>query len=244
MLNTIRGIIDGITSVLYPKRCIACDKVLLKMEKEHGFCRACSRKVSLVGSNYCLKCGQPIDRKLKELCERCQVKKHNFNQVRALYKYEGDMKQAIYRFKYGNRRCYAKVFAKHAVKYYGEWIKRNKIEAIIPVPMYKPKEKKRGYNQATVFARELSVITGIPMMDDVVRRNTDTVAMKQLIGIKRTKNLLNVFTLTLKDVQFRKVLIVDDIYTTGTTIDEVTKVLKQGGVTDVFGICVCIGQMH
>ncbi len=244
MLNTIKSIIVAITHVLYPKRCVACDKVLLKLEKEIGFCTKCRSKIELVGSDYCLKCGQPIARHNTELCDSCQKKKHNFEQVRAIYKYEGDMKQAIYRFKYGNKRCYARVFAKHAVKYYGEWIRHNNIEAIVPVPMYKPKERRRGYNQATVFAKELSAITGIPVMEDIIRRNTDTVAMKQLIGIKRTKNLLNVFTLTLKDVQFRKVLIVDDIYTTGTTIDEVAKVLKQGGVTDVFGICVCIGQIH
>jgi ComF family protein len=150
----------------------------------------------------------------------------------------------MYRFKYGNRRCYAKTFANHSIHYYGDWIKDNKIEAIIPVPMYKEKERRRGYNQASVFAKELGKVTGLPVETEIIRRNKDTVAMKQLNALKRKKNLLKAFSLQNNVVQFRKVLIVDDIYTTGTTMDEVAKVLKEGGVDEIFGLSVCIGEMQ
>ncbi len=82
------------------------------------------------------------------------------------------------------------------------------------------------------------------METEIIRRNKDTVAMKQLNALKRKKNLLKAFSLQNNVVQFRKVLIVDDIYTTGTTMDEVAKVLKEGGVDEIFGLSVCIGEMQ
>ncbi|SDI81073.1 comF family protein [Pseudobutyrivibrio sp. 49] len=240
----IKSIIAPLLGVLYPKRCVACDKVLLKIEKEIGFCATCSSKVKLVGPVACMKCGTPISDDRAEFCRNCVCTTRTFIQNKAIYQYTGDMKAAMYRFKYGNRRCYAKTFARHGLYYYGDWIKKNGIEAIVPVPMYKYKEKRRGYNQAAVFARALSEISGIPMADKIVQRDKDTEAMKQLNAIKRKKNLLKAFSLQKNDVQFKKVLLVDDIYTTGTTMDEVAKVLKQGGMEQVYGMSICIGEMQ
>ena len=110
--------------------------------------------------------------------------------------------------------------------------------------MYKEKEKMRGYNQAKVFGKALSDATGIPLAGEIIRRDSDTTVMKQLNSLKRRKNLLNAFSLQKNIVQFRKVLIVDDIYTTGTTMDEVTKVLKEGGIQRVYGISICIGKVQ
>ena len=243
-MNTYKRIIDLALGILYPKRCVACDKVLLKIEKERGFCKICVKKIKLVGPVYCMKCGAPISDDRQEYCSNCRRTNHVFTQNKALFRYEGDMKNAMYRFKYANKRCYGKVFAAHAVSFYGSWIKRNNIEAIVPVPMYKGKERLRGYNQATAFAKALGEMTGLPVEDRIVRRESDTVAMKQLNSLKRKKNLLKAFSLEKNVVQFRKVLIVDDIYTTGTTMDEVAKVLKSGGATEVFGMSVCIGEMQ
>ncbi len=237
-----KGIIDFCLELLYSKRCVACEKVLLKLEKEMGFCKDCAKKIRLVGNNYCMKCGAPLNNAAKEFCISCMENNHIYIQSKAIFRYEGDMKDAMYRFKYSNRRCYGKIFAKHGIKNYGSWIKSQNIEAIIPVPMYEPKKKRRGYNQAEVFANALSEELGIPVFDKTVRRIEDTVAMKQLNSLKRKKNLLKSFTVAKKDVQFKKVLIVDDIYTTGTTMDEVAKALKTGGVEEVYGMCICIGQ--
>ncbi len=243
-MNTYTRIIDLALGILYPKRCVACDKVLLKIEKEVGFCRHCQPKIRLAGDTACMKCGAPLTDSRKEYCSTCSKIHHYYNQNKAIYVYENEMRNAMYRFKYSNKRCYGKVFAAHAAKMYGGWIKKNKIEAIIPVPMYKKKEKRRGYNQAEVFAKALSKETGLPLANKIIRRDSDTVVMKQLNGLKRKKNLLNAFSLQENVVQFRKVLIVDDIYTTGTTLDEVTKVLKKGGTKEVFGMTVCIGQVQ
>lgn len=242
MNHFIKGIIDSLVELLYPNKCISCDKVLLKIEKEVGFCKACAKKIKLVGPHYCLKCGVPVDNN-EEYCKSCNSTSNFFVQNKAIFRYTGEMKNAMYRFKYANRRCYGKVFAYHAIKNYGSWIKEKGFDAIVPVPMYDKKEKKRGYNQAKVFADALSEVTNIPVADGIVGRKADTVAMKQLNRLKRTKNLLKAFTMVKNDVQFRKVLIVDDIYTTGSTLNEVSRVLKDGGVKEVYGLCICIGQL-
>ncbi|MBR5648387.1 ComF family protein [Pseudobutyrivibrio sp.] len=243
MTRLLKIIINSVVGLLYPKQCMSCGKVLLKIEKELGFCGSCLKGVKLVGDNCCLKCGKPIDDSIMELCDQCQQKNHYFTQNKGVFVYEGPVKKSMYLFKYSNKRSSGKFFASYAVKKYGKWIKNNKIEAIVPVPMYKSKMKRRGYNQAEVFANQLSKLTNIPVVTDVITRNRDTVAMKQLRGAKRKKNLLNAFKVPENIVQFRKVLVVDDIYTTGTTIDEVSKALKGGGITEVYGLCICIGKM-
>ena len=243
MFQLPQTIIDFCVELLYPKRCLACDKVLLNIEKERGICQACVKQVKLVGPDYCLKCGTPTYNN-EELCHNCKNTTRYFEQNKAIFQYTGQMKDTMYRFKYFNRRCYAKAFADHAVKIYGPWLKEQKIDAIVPVPMYKPKERRRGYNQAAVFARALSKKINIPVDESIVIRQSDTTAMKQLNHLKRKKNLLKAFTTPKNIVQFRKVLVVDDIYTTGTTLDEVSKALKDGGITEVYGMCICIGEMQ
>jgi ComF family protein len=237
----IKGIINSSIDLLYPKRCLACDKVLAKMEKEAGFCADCLKKVKLIGGHYCLKCGGPVEAG-KDLCKNCKETKHTFEQNKALFLYTNNMKEAMYRFKYSNRRCYGKVLAKHLVKNHGDWIKRQQFDAIIPVPMYGPKKRRRGYNQAEVLAKALSELTGIPVYTDLITRDVNTEAMKRLNKQKRKKNLLNAFKVKKNVIQFRKVLVVDDIYTTGTTMDEIARALKDGGIGQVYGICACIGQ--
>ena len=242
MLFNIRSIIAACIGLLYPKRCVACEKVLLKIEKDLGICRECSKKIRLVGQDACMKCGSPISNLIDEYCNNCIKTTHHFKQSKAVFRYEGPMKESMYRFKYNNRRCYGKAYAKQAVNVYGKWIRQKGIQVIVPVPMYRPKEKLRGYNQATVFANELGRLTDIPVVKDLILRNKETEAMKGLGRLKRKKNLLNAFTLAENELQFRKVLVVDDIYTTGTTMDSVAKVLKNGGPTQIYGLCICIGE--
>ncbi len=152
------------------------------------------------------------------------------------------MKLAMYRFKYANRRCYARIFANQALRDYGKWLKDIGVEVIIPVPMFKKKIRSRGYNQAAVFARAMSQVTGLSVDDRAVRRIVDTKPMKELNNMQRRTNLKEAFRLSAKSLPYTKVLVVDDIYTTGATMDQVAAVLKAGGVSEVYGLCVCTGD--
>ena len=127
----------------------------------------------------------------------------------------------MYRFKYSNKREYAGFYAKEAVRIYG------------PVPMYRWKEKGRGYNQAAVFALALGEKMNLPVEKRMVKRIRNTTPQKELNDVERKINLKKAFQLVPNIVKYRKILIVDDIYTTGSTIDAVAEVLLQAGVDEI-----------
>ncbi len=121
-----------------------------------------------------------------------------------------------------------------------DWVRRRQIGVIVPVPMYRVRERRRGYNQAAVFARRLGEELGLPV-EEPVTRIRNTVPQKTLDDIGRKHNLKNAFHLGADIVKYKKVLLVDDIYTTGSTMDAVAQVLLSAGVKDIYYICISIG---
>lgn len=178
-----------------------------------------------------------------EYCFECHrkgyTKSSNITQGKALYLYKGAIKNSMYRLKYANKREYARFYAKQAVKKYGTWFYMT--QAIIPVPVHPRKKRLRGYNQAEVFAEELSKLTGIPVDKECVRRVKDTAPQKELNYQERKNNLENAFQKGKSIVQYSHVLVVDDIYTTGCTAEAVAKELRKQGVRHIYLLSVCIG---
>ncbi|MEE1306348.1 MAG: ComF family protein [Agathobacter sp.] len=148
----------------------------------------------------------------------------------------------MYRFKYSNKREYAEYFAEQAAQRYGAWIKSKGIDAIMAVPMYRGKKKKRGYNQAEVFARALSQKLGIPYVANGIVRVKSTTPMKNLNDLERERNLKNAFQIKENIVQYYYILVVDDIYTTGSTADAVSKMMLKSGGKTVYFLSICTGQ--
>ena len=205
-------------------------------------CEDCRKKVICIGEPSCKKCGKPLEDQRREYCTDCMRKKHYFSQGKAVFVYQGEIRQSMYRFKYSNKREYADFYAKEAVRIYGDWIRRKQIEAIVPVPMYRLKEKGRGYNQAAVFARTLGEKMNLPVEKRMVKRIRNTTPQKELNDVERKINLKKAFQLVPNIVKYRKILIVDDIYTTGSTIDAVAEVLLQAGVDEIYFLCISIGE--
>ena len=229
--------------VLFPPRCPVCDDILEPEYLGRVYIHVqCERRLYPVKHPMCMHCGRPVDKDL-EYCFDCGRKnlEGSFRQGKALFVYRGSIQQTMYRFKYANKREYAAFFAKMACKTYGEWIKNQGIDIIVPVPMFLRKQRKRGYNQAQCFARELSRELGIPMVADLIRRCKDTAPQKELDDIRRQKNLQDAFCCDKKVNEYKKILVVDDIYTTGSTADAVTRALLATGASEVYFLSVCIG---
>ena len=230
------------TELVYPLKCPNCDIILHKNEKTVGFCRNCAKNIKLATGNICLRCGKLVAGNM-EYCDTCQSRNHSFDKGRGIYVYTGNIKKAMYKFKYSNKRYYSRAFANQAIKIHGNWLNNEKFDAIVPVPMYREKEKRRGYNQAETFARSLSEKTGIPIAKDIIRREIVTVPMKELNYASRQSNLQKAFKLSENSVKYNQLLVVDDIYTTGSTMDAVAELLKKAGVKRVCCLSVCIGEM-
>lgn len=225
-------------------------------------CMHCGRPLGMVGEVMQKKAERLIGERTEEYCLECQRKSYvrsfpyansakypqnhqmcisYITQGKALYLYRGAIKKTMYRFKYGNRREYAGFFAKETIRIYGDWIRQKQIEAIVPVPMFTKKQKRRGYNQAESFGMELSHVLGIPLDTKLIRRVKDTTPQKELNDVERKNNLENAFQIEKSIVQYSHLLVVDDIYTTGSTAEAVAKELIKIGVRQVYVLSICIG---
>ena len=227
--------------MLFPPRCPICDGIL-EPGQEYGPHLHCESKILWIEGPTCFKCGQPISSEHSEYCYDCNRRRHAFVQGKACFQYDGQMKLGMYRFKYSNRREYANWYATACLERYGDWLMTTGVEAILPVPMYKRKERQRGYNQAEVFAKALAHELGVPCEDKLVLRTRNTVPQKQLNVKERENNLKNAFHVTRSIVKYRSILLVDDIYTTGSTMDALAKELQKYGITNIFFLTICIGR--
>lgn len=189
-----------------------------------------------------MKCGKPLSDQRKEYCYDCAAGNRSFDQAKAMWVYEKAVKTSVYRFKYRDRREYGKAYAKELALWYGSWIKSRNVQAIVPIPLHKKRKKKRGYNQAEIIANELGRILDLPVRTDILIRARNTLPQKTLNDTERKNNMKKAFKTTENIVQLRCILLVDDIYTTGSTLDAAASVLKEAGVSLAYACCVSIGK--
>ncbi len=225
-----------LTELLYPYRCPVCDGVAPFGKK---ICPACHKQLKPIQEPWCMKCGKKLSDE-REYCRDCAHREHAFVRGRALYEY-GSVATAIYRFKYRGRREYAAYFGEEAVKVLGSFIREIAPDGLVPVPLHPARMAVRGYNQAELLAREMGKHLEIPVYGKLVRRVRNTMPLKQLNPKERENNLKKAFNMAANDVKLKKIIVIDDIYTTGSTIEAVTDVLLSGGVQDVYFITLACG---
>lgn len=233
--------IDTILNLLFPRRCILCDGVL--DTPDSGVCPHCKPKLIYVKEPACKKCGKPIGDERGEYCYDCRGRSgHSYAQGKSVWVYKGEMKHSLYRFKDGGRREYAKFYAMESVRLYGRWIQERGVEAIVPIPIHKKKKKKRGYNQAQVFAEELGKLLDLPVDAGILERTEEREAQKELGRKERKNNLKKALKITGNSVQWKKIILVDDIYTTGSTVDAAAEMLKLAGIECIYVLSIAIGE--
>ncbi len=195
-----------------------------------------------MGDVNCKRCGRPLRTETEEYCQDCKERKHRYDRGVSLYIYGDTVRKSIARFKYHNRREYADSFAEEICRHLGRELRSFEADALIPVPVSRRKRRKRGFNQAELLADGIGKHLGLPVYRDLVRRIRDTVPQKDLNRSERQKNLKRAFKMAENVVKLQSVIIVDDIYTTGSTIDEMAAVLKSGGVRRVYFVTLATGS--
>ena len=240
MIKKISSAISRIGKVLYPEICPLCKKVI-DGRKEYC-CKECSIKLIPIKAPLCLKCGKEVDNEEQDCCNDCSGMIRSFVKGFPCLNYNEEMAKCLSDFKYHNMRCYGGFLADIIVKSKGREILLSAPEVIVPVPVHKAKLKERGYNQAEVLANELGKRLGIMVDNTLVERSARTTPQKHLSNKEREENLKKAFISTKKIVKYKSALIVDDIYTTGATVEACTGVLRSMGIKDVYYTSICVGK--
>ena len=224
-------------TLFFPRRCAICDKIV---PGEGMICKDCSKEERILAGETCIICGKPLKQGGSH-CFDCKRRHHYFKKNIAVFSYES-VRAGLYRFKYAGRCEYARFYARETFCTYGREIAAWKADAIIPVPIHKKRRRKRGYNQAEEFALELSKCFSIPVKSDLVRRNLNTKPMKLLSRSERQNNLKKAFLIGKNDVKLNTIILVDDIYTTGTTLDCIAHVCMEAGIRNIYAITIAVGN--
>jgi len=215
---------------LFPHKCIVCLDILT-VPSADGLCGDCKGAFTEVGEQ-CAVCGRALP-----LGQSCQCEGYHFAFVknRSVFVYDNVMGEVIHAFKYGNHPAHGRVLGKVMAERFDAYFEE--IDLIMPIPMYRPKERRRGFNQADILAREIALHTGITYDNKSLRRVRDTVAQSGLSVTEREANLAGAFKLASRNLSIvgKNVLLVDDIMTTGSTLDKCAAELLREGAAAVCG---------
>lgn len=235
---------EWVIGLFFPRRCPICDHVMPL--GDGAACSSCQALLEYVQEPRCKKCGKPLQVQEDEFCNDCYGKETSFRYGFALWVYNRAVQESVARFKYHGRREYAEYYAQELYGHYGAWIQTIGAQALIPVPIHRNRYRRRGYNQAELIARRLGELTGVPMRDELLLRCRDTLPQKELTGKERQKNLRNAFRMNNLEGELNQLpkcaIIIDDIYTTGGTLESCSKVMKEAGVQNIYFLCLCIGK--
>lgn len=188
-----------------------------------------------------MRCSKPLDHGEKEYCMDCRKHSHAYECGFAAFLYRGEMQESLMRFKYGGRQEYGYFYAKVLAEAAGTFLEKACPDVLLPVPIHRLKFLKRGYNQAEILADQLSKLWKLPVNTTCLKRIRHTKAQKNLSPRERRKNLRAAFQIC-EAVTWKSVMLVDDIYTTGSTVDAIAELLKEAGVERVYFVTVCIGM--
>ncbi len=230
----MRFFLERLFQFFLPHPCPCCGKFLT--EGAPGICPDCLAEIRWVEPPFCTVCGTPFLSRAGEshACGSCLVRKRYFTTARALGHYEGPLQQAIHRWKYEGRISLTALF--------GEWLTAGlrrywpspSFDLLIPVPLHVRRLRERGFNQALLLVKELNRHTGIPFHASVLQKKRHTLPQVALSGAEREKEIKGVFhVLAPERVDKKAILLVDDVYTTGATVNECSRVLKAAGARQV-----------
>lgn len=230
---------EYLLDLLYPRRCPICQKILTS--RDGRVCSGCREHLPYIREPFCKKCGKPLRREEQEYCGDCERTDHLFRQGRAVFLYEKSFRRSVHRMKFQNHREYLDFYAEEMAA--ADELRRWKPAVILPVPMHTRKRKERGFDQSRLLAKKIGRLTGIPVDTKSLTRNRYTRPQKNLNAKERRENLRDAFFLKEGRGLKEPVLLVDDIYTTGATMDEVSRILQEDGIREIYFLVLCTGRI-
>lgn len=215
--------------LLLPPECVNC--------KFPGawLCKKCKESISPIASVMCTKCGTPSLSGGPSACLQCQRNPLRYiDGLRsASYFYDSPVKTAIHALKYRNRKVLAPILSEMLAESYHHYSLN--VDVIIPVPLHTSRIKERGYNQSELLAKQLSRQLNLPIDTRILYRSRKTESQMTLDAKRRHKNVEDAFSCHTSLIN-KRILLIDDVCTTGSTLDYSAKPLKANGATSVWGL--------
>lgn len=218
--------------LLFSSRCLLCANTV---EHTRDICEDCEKNICRVDAPTCNKCAESIYR-----C-RCQkYRRTAYDSTAAVFYYRKSIKDGIHTLKFRRITSGAEFFGREMYELYKTCYADKNIDLIIPVPLYKTKLKERGFNQSLLIAKPISKLSGIPISKSLCKIK-DTEIQHFLNREEREKNLRGAFRAD-ETVKGKKILLIDDVITTGSTFNECAKELKRAGAEKVYALAACVSS--
>ena len=226
------GIIDKLLEVIFPSGiyCISCGS-MIDSSRDYALCDTCMKNFHWVGEKICAKCGKILAEDYRhEMCWDCMMYTHEFDRGFTCVQYGLLERGVLMDFKYRGKSYIGRKLGE--IMYDRMCLEETTYDLVVPVPLHKDRRVSRGYNQAAIMASVFSKLAGYRFAPELLVRTHRTKAMKGLGSVERYENLKNAFAVSSKNhytIAGKRILVIDDIYTTGSTLDACSKVLKEAG---------------
>ena len=224
----------GLASLLYPPACTICSA---PVDTGEYLCAECESKVPRIVPPFCAKCSEPFDGAITTTfaCANCARRTLHFEAAVSAYRARGIVRHVILNFKYGRQIHLRHLVARWLVQALDDdRLRERRFDTIVAVPLHPARERERGFNQAELIARWLSDHLALPLQP-ALRRIHYTTTQTAFDRSERMLNLRGAFRLRKKaDVRDLRVLLIDDVLTTGSTLSECARVLKEAGARSVY----------
>jgi ComF family protein len=222
-----------------PRSCAGCGQI---HNQEAGFwCNECRVSIPWIASPLCPQCGRPYpdaQDSPDHLCGECSQGTFHFSSARSAVLHSGIVRDRIHQFKFGGSLEWIPPLIELLQIAYSDW-EIPVPEMVLPVPLHLTRLRERGFNQSGLLAKEFSRRFGLPVFFDTLIRRNWTDPQTRLNREQRLKNVKNAFEVsTARNVRDRRILIIDDVYTTGTTLSECARTLKKKGASEVYALTV------
>ena len=237
----LRHSAGALLTLIYPPHCVLCNT---NLDAREYLCEPCRSKAKRIRAPFCNICSQPFDGAIEGefSCTNCAHRHFHFEHAVACYRSSGVVREILHRFKYQRE-----FYLRHEL---AAWLMEGlddpriisrKFDLIIPVPLHWARERSRQFNQAHVLAEMVSRRTGVPMLN-CLKRIRRTPTQTRFDCAERMENLLNAFKMRKNmGVQGKQLVLIDDVFTTGSTVDECARVLKNAGAESIRVLAVARG---
>jgi len=220
---------SSVLDCLFPQVCVGCGRI-----GDH-ICSQCATHLPLLVGPVCPACGQPQPSGM--LCHSCASTRRSISAVRSVFRFEGTIRTAIHELKYRNLRAIAPALAEHLDEYLRSW--QLDVDFLVPVPLRKKRLRERGYNQAELLTAALAGMCGVPMRKGSLRRTGGTMSqVRTRDAQERHRNVADAFTCPDASLSAKRILLIDDVCTTGATLEACATALRSAGVHEVLGLTV------